>query len=455
MVLLIVVLLAFGASVTHGFHLDDYAVVHGPDWNQWQTRPLTGLSFAVNSKLSENPPLWHLVSLTGHVAAVLLLYQVLLFLLPEQTALLAAAIFAVHPLQAETVAYVFSRATIFSTLFSLGAFLAWRRDRPWLAVASLALAILSKEDCAAVPLVILAMERPRNRRRVIALTAMFSAVIAAAVHSVLVTRAIAGSGAGYSAGSSPLLYLLNQGFVIIRYLRLLIFPYGFTVDAEIHVTAGAAIVSWIAVIALGVFAARNNRYVLAGLLLLIPSSSIVPLADLSADHRMYLPMIAFAPGLALWLGRLPKWTGVVVVLVLVGISAERMGVWGNEERLWTEAVERAPDKLRPRIQLARAVGPKRALAILQDTKPSYPNSSEVNGELGRVYLELGHPELALAEFGTVLGRNPRDPHAMNNRGVALRALGQEAAARQDFERALKLDSCLEDARRNLNLPPCA
>jgi Flp pilus assembly protein TadD len=45
---------------------------------------------------------------------------------------------------------------------------------------------------------------------------------------------------------------------------------------------------------------------------------------------------------------------------------------------------------------------------------------------------------------------PRDAKALNNRGVALAALGDGHAARQDFERALVVDPCFAEARRNLN-----
>jgi Flp pilus assembly protein TadD len=132
-----------------------------------------------------------------------------------------------------------------------------------------------------------------------------------------------------------------------------------------------------------------------------------------------------------------------------------MMVWASDERLWTEAVERAPEQLRPRIQLARSLEPPRALQELRNAQQRYPNSTEIDEELGRVYLKQGQPALALAEFGKVLGQKPDDPHAINNRGVALLSLGQADAAKQDFERALKFAPCLREARANLGLPPCA
>jgi len=193
---------------------------------------------------------------------------------------------------------------------------------------------------------------------------------------------------------------------------------------------------------------------LMGMVLLIPSSSIFPASDLAADHRMYLPMTAFAAGVGLLLNRLPSFVPKLIIAVLIGLSIGRMSVWASDRKLWTEAIQRAPDKLRPRIQLSRAVPPAEALEILKTAASLYPGDPDIDSELGRIYLELNQPAMALAEFGTVLGQRPNDPHALNNRGVALRALGQERAARKDFGHALQLDSCFGEARRNLGIPIC-
>ncbi len=455
MLLSVAVLLAYGASVTHGFHFDDYSIVNGPVWAAWQTRPLTYLSFAMNARIGTHPALWHLVNVLTHLLVVLLLFELLRKRVTREAALLGAAVFAVHPIQAESVAYVYSRATLFSTGFSIAACLLWTRGRRWGAVGCFALALLSKEDCATVPLVILLFEGKHIRGKFTSLGSMLALALASGVHTLLVTRSLAGSGAGFTAGISPSVYALAQGYVILRYLRLIILPYGFTIDPEINLSLALAILSWIALALLTAWAARKHKWFLAGLILLIPSSSIFPLADLAADHRMYLPMAAFAGCAGIYLARLPRAAGIIAIALLTGISSQRMMVWASDERLWTEAVERAPEQLRPRIQLARSLEPPRALQELRNAQQRYPNSTEIDEELGRVYLKQGQPALALAEFGKVLGQKPDDPHAINNRGVALLSLGQADAAKQDFERALKFAPCLREARANLGLPPCA
>ena len=455
MLLSIAVLLAFGASVTHGFHFDDYSLIHGIRWAAWQTRPITWLSFVASAKLSPHPAAWHLVSVAAHLIAVLLLYQLLLHFMPPLAALLGAAFFAVHPIQAESVAYVFSRSTLFSTAFSIGTCLLWIRGRRWLAVVCFACALMAKEDCATLPLVILLFELPRVKGKLVPLATMLLLALSAAARTLHITASVAGSGAGFGAGWTSAAYLLREGFVILRYFALVVIPYGFTIDPEINVTTAAAVASWIGVallVALAIW--KRNRWLLAALLLLIPSSTIFPLADLAADHRMYLPLAALAGCAGLWLARVPLYVSLSIVLLLIGVSASRMSVWASDEKLWSEAVDRAPDKLRPRLQLSRALEPARALSELEDAQVRFPGNPDIDAERGRVYLQMGQPAMALSAFGQVLGQRPGDPHAINNRGVALRALGQEDAARQDFARALKIDPCFTEARENLGLQPC-
>jgi Flp pilus assembly protein TadD len=138
-----------------------------------------------------------------------------------------------------------------------------------------------------------------------------------------------------------------------------------------------------------------------------------------------------------------------VLILLAGLSIARTATWRTEDSLWSDAAAKAPQKIRPKIQLARAVEPERGLAILEQARQIAPDDSRIPSEEGRIYLGLGRPELALPQFGRALALSPEDAEAMNNRGVALLALDQREAARADFERALARDPCQFDARLNL------
>jgi Flp pilus assembly protein TadD len=165
---------------------------------------------------------------------------------------------------------------------------------------------------------------------------------------------------------------------------------------------------------------------------------------------MYLAMLPLAAAAALLLARLrTRAIAPLVIAALVLVSIGRTQVWASDESLWREAVRRAPDKLRPRIQLSRSVGTGEALALLAEARRIAPDDPAVAAETGRVLLAAGRPAEALAQFGRALALAPGDANNYNNRGVALQALGQTSAARADFKRALELDPGLAAARENL------
>jgi Flp pilus assembly protein TadD len=170
---------------------------------------------------------------------------------------------------------------------------------------------------------------------------------------------------------------------------------------------------------------------------------------------MYLPFLGFAAAAGWLLTRVrTQALAAVVVVALAGAGMARTYVWMNEERLWREAVRRAPEKVRPKIQLARAVPAVEALELLAGARRLAPFDPAVAAETGRILLSEGQPAAALEEFGRALALDPMDARNFNNRGVALDALGQIEAARQDFERALALDPSLTETRQNLEkLPP--
>jgi Tfp pilus assembly protein PilF len=161
-------------------------------------------------------------------------------------------------------------------------------------------------------------------------------------------------------------------------------------------------------------------------------------------------MIGFAACLGILLERVRPVYLAPLLLALVYLSFVRTEVWRSEESLWTDAVQKAPAKVRPRIQLARAVEPQRALEILEQARSIAPDNPQIPSEAGRVYLSLGKPVEALPEFGRALALQPGNADALNNRGAALLALGQKDAAVQDFERALARDPCQFNALLNLH-----
>ena len=101
-----------------------------------QTRPLTFLTFHWNYLVGGAAPFgFHLVNVSLHAANALLVMFVARRSFSGPVALLAGALFAIHPLQSQAVNYVFERATLLAALFALLSLLLYLQERYWWAVA--------------------------------------------------------------------------------------------------------------------------------------------------------------------------------------------------------------------------------------------------------------------------------------------------------------------------------
>jgi tetratricopeptide (TPR) repeat protein len=471
-------LAAFGASLFSGFHFDDYGIFSDPVltsptgwkaiWAWPRTQPLTNLTYRLNYQIGGRDPFtYHLIAVALFLCAVLLAYECLRRLLPERAALAAAAVFALHPMQAEAANYVSARADLLAAIFCFAALLCWLTNRRWLALPCFVAALLSSEYSLAFPLVLLlcrgracptpapekesALARWLNRTPTFAICALSLAALARLVHALRLSHVL----------PTPWKYFLAQGPALWRYLTLLAIPYGFTIDPDVRVPAvwfGAFL--WAALLAAALLAWRQRRaqwtlWLFIGLLLLIPASSVLPQPNLYADHRTFLPMFAFAAAAGLLLTRVKaNALAVTVVTVLALLSVVRTAVWFNDKTLWQEAVRRAPAKVRPKIQLSRNLPAADALDLLQRAQNQDPRDPAVPAEMGKVLLQERQIDPALIEFGEALALDPSSPEYLTDRGVALYMSGLTEQARTDFERALDIDPNYAAAIENLRkFPP--
>ncbi|HUG80375.1 MAG TPA: hypothetical protein VML01_01845, partial [Bryobacterales bacterium] len=219
--------------------------------------------------------------------------------------------------------------------------------------------------------------------------------------------------------------------------------------------------SWaglLALIALAGWRVRKQRawfWLLGGLILLLPTSSFLPLGDLAAERRLYLPLMSLALGLGTLLASVPRPAGMIVLLVAGALSAQRTLVYQTEESLWRDTAEKSPRKVRPQLQLARALGaaePARhdeQLALLRRAEALAPNDAEVATELGVFYLRQGDAAAAQTFFEFAIERGGRTPAALTNWGAARFMLGDRASAVAAFRESLGQDPCFFDARNNL------
>jgi Flp pilus assembly protein TadD len=383
-------------------------------------------------------PWWHLTSLLLHVAVVFLVYRLGIQLLKDRwAAALAAVIFAVHPIHAESVVYVTASTDLLVTLFALAAFLAYFRFREESAppvyyvtsIVAAALAMLSKETAAMFPWLLVAYEitrestpeKPQTWRRFAWTLPYFGVVAAYAVVRTL----LFGFGAGSGPGGNRLATFLDIPLVLIVYLRNLVWPFrlSFFYPAEwgSHWTVVRGISFLIAIAIAGYLWHRFRDR--SGLRLQLLWAAILPLPALVVvysfvrenwvhDRHMYLVSVPICLIAAALLAD-PKWPAkysVIASLAVVGILlvslANQVPRFTDDATIYATAIQVAP-----RSFLAH----------------SYH---------GEALWNYGRHDEGLREFKFVTELSPQSANAHERYGAALAELGRDDEARVEYEAAL-------------------
>ena len=293
-------------------------------------RPLVNLSFAMNYAVGGLQVRgYHLVNIAIHLVCALLLLGVVRRVLngpmyrsrwagmADGVALAASALWLLHPLNSEAVDYLTQRTELMMGLFYIGTFYAMVRaddsPRPRLwrtaSVCACALGMACKETMVTAPIMVWLYDwriRGESVRDTFSKRGHFYAALAS---TWVLLVALQWSGprihsAGWSAGVDIWTYLLNQTTMIVRYLRLAIWPaglvlaYGYPSPLTLKdVLPNAVMVAGlIAATVVALRVAPRVGFLLAWVVVtLAPTSSIVPIAtEVGAERRTYLPMMALA-----------------------------------------------------------------------------------------------------------------------------------------------------------------
>jgi tetratricopeptide (TPR) repeat protein len=334
--------------------------------------------------------------------------------------IIASLVFFVHPLQTESVAYLAGRSELVCGLFVLSALtvfcwnltaaLTWKRAL--LIQALYIAACLSKEQAAVAPVALLAVDvvlgqrsfkeaLKRGARLYLPIAAIGVAAIAG-VFSILARSTSAGLNV---SGFAWYEYALTQPGVWLLYLRLAVFPIGQNADYDLPLARTfwepGTFAPLLLLTAAGVLMWRTYRkYPLAagGLLLfavlLAPTSSIVPIQDVAAERRMYLPLfgLLLAASQVLVRARFTEMmtAGLVgIMLILGGLTFVRAKVWSNDVALWTDVTAKSPNKSRGYTHLLlahlRARRCSEAAAVAQRIPEGVATTPEFMGALGQAY----------------------------------------------------------------------
>ncbi len=452
------------------------------DWVRG-VRPLLMLTFWLNFRFSGQEPYWyHVVNVMLHLAGGAFVFFIARRLLEwagetarrDLLAGFAAGLFLLHPLQTEAVAYVASRSENLSVMLIYGAFTVFlgrsRAGVSWLSslavVGLFAAAVLSKEHAVVLPALLLLtdcfwnhgspLERIRKNWRLYAPLTLAGALGMAFVWRILG----AADTAGFALKGLPWHhYLFTECRAVWVYARMFVLPYGQNVDPEFPISHsplehGSALgMAALVVLAAGAFRFRR-RYPLACygalvfLLLLAPTSSLVPIQDPLAERRVYLASLGL---ILVALEFLRRWQAgkemqaaalAAVLLAAGGLTWARNHVWSSPFTLWEDAVAKSPRKFRPRFQLAFAhyqvgqCGPavEHYAKAAQLEKPDY----RLLVDWALAYDCLGRPADALARLREAAALK-RTAHVWALIGMVYGKQGQASAALDSLRIAEKLD----------------
>jgi len=456
--------------------------------------PLTYTTFRIERTLwGLNAAGYHWINILLHAANVLLVWR-LLRRLSVPGAWLGAAIFALHPVQVESVAWITEQKNILSLFFILLTLLAWiefvdeRPKRTWrfylLALIFYALALFSKTTACTLPaallLVLWLKRRPINWSRLAQIVPFLMMGAGMGLVTVLWERYHQGAqGKFFSLGL--LERLLVAGHAIWFYAGKLLWPVNLTFSYPRWILNPADPVAYgwlVAVVGLGVaiyFARRfTGRSVEVAALFYVTTLS--PLLgfimlytfrySFVADHYQYTasigPIALAGAGIVKVIGYFEKRTRFLrpvfcgALLLTLGVLTWRQSAtYVNAETLWRTTLIRNPDCWMGYnnlgLVLAREGKFDQAISYWQKSLEIEPENAEAYKNLGLVSAQRGEMDGAISLWQKSLEIEPDDADIHYNIGVAYFIKGQTDKAIVHFQKALEIQPNLALAHNNLGL----
>ncbi|UCD83829.1 MAG: tetratricopeptide repeat protein [Deltaproteobacteria bacterium] len=502
--ILLISALGYFNSLENTFHFDDRPVIeenpnirdvsdfssivsHNP------SRPILFLSIALNYYFSHlNPFGYHLVNLLLHGLTSILLYLILYMsfrnlsfstdnlLSARRIALFSSIIYATLPVHTESVSYIASRSSVLCTSFyllSLYFFIKVRsgnfQDKKNLilnylvSLFSFLLALGTKEIAVTLPVVLLLYEysmvvSPDKKQ-------LFERVKWSLPFLIILVFYFILRYFGYGTLGHPKYelnaysYFITELRVVINYLRLIIFPLSLNFDPDFPRAASLiepAVV--ISVLILGTILAgvvvifRRVPTVSFGIMFffitLLPTSSIVPLQDVMAEHRLYLPTTGFCLIGGVLLSNLFKarrdryprdltvYSAFVVITLCftLGVVGRNL-LMSNDYELWKDTVKKSSRKARPHNNLGKAYFERNRLdQAIEEFKEAIridPDYADAHNNLGAIYVKKKLLDEAIEEFKLALLIKPDYADAHHNLGVAYEEKGLTQQALEEFQKA--------------------
>jgi tetratricopeptide (TPR) repeat protein len=463
--------------------------------------PLVWMSYMVDHDISSafadgdvgggaDPSVCHITNLLLHIANVLLLFIVLRWMTGRSwLSAFVAALFAVHPLHVESVAWVAERKDVLSTLFWLLTMLAYigysRKPHVWryaLVVLAYALGLMCKPMLVSLPLVLLLLDywpldRANLRWRLVWEKAP---LLAMSVFACVITFVAQRSGgAVVGVGDLPLVYRVeNAAISYVAYVVKMVWPAGLAAlyPLEAKLPIWQVVGSIFVLAAATILALRNSRrrpYLAVGwlwyLITLVPVIGLMQVGrQAMADRYSYIPLtglfIAVAWGASDLLKRLggksgrPLAVGLAVGLIaaLMVRSYIQVGYWRDSYTLFTHAIRVTGPNAEAHHNLGGALlemgETNEALVQYRESLRIDPDNPDLLYGLAFILYRRGSPadlDEAIELFYALIRIKPGRAAVHNDLGTALAKRGRLDAAISQFDQALRLNPESAEARLNL------
>ena len=475
----------------HFYVLDNVHIHNGLDWTtvRWAFTsfdhanwiPLSFLSHALDYQLfGPDPAGHHDVNMILHALNAALLFWVL----KRATgyvgrSFMVAALFALHPVNVEAVAWVAERKTVLSMFFFLLALEAYRwyakdpgRGRFWIVAGLFALGLMAKAQIITLPFVLLLWDYwplqrmfpsgqepspypKKSLRWLITDKIPLLPLCLVDAYFTLLTEGVA----------RPRFWppfterLGNAIFSYARYIEITFWPSGLV---PMYPNPGSSLTAWqigvaflllLAITTLVVVAGRRHRYLIVGWLLflgtLVPTLQIIQFGkEGMADRFAYQALIGLFIMLCWGISDLASqhnvsraWLaagGGAALLALTLVTHHQLGYWKDPHTMWIHASQvvnnhwEAQDQLG--LELAEQGKPDEAMAYFYRAAIMDPDDSLSNLRIALYEQKHGHPQEAITRYEHAL-RDPavpydQLPHIYHNMSIAYDQIGDYANARE-------------------------
>ncbi len=422
--------------------------------------------------------------LTGFAAVVALFLFANLWLGSWWQAFFVSAIFALHPVQVEAIAYISARSDVLATLFIFLATAAALRQRNstgsrrvgWSIVALVCFlaSLLSKESLVGWPIALTFIFWSRTGLKG---QWKFVACTVAVLIGYLVLRVqIAGTGTGGGLTQS----LIALPGIWLEAIRIAFYPLDLSTERlrdSAYTPYGWGALLLLLVVGAATIRKQSSawtqtvRFILAGLawtfLMIGPSALVIVLHGALCDRYLFPPLagvaVATVSASSYLLRTRPRLgkiaLGVVAIFTAMGIviSAIQVGFWKNNRKLYARAVEMAPNSSMAFYRLGYSFAAERqsekAIPLFEQALELDPLNERARSNLGVSYLALGDLQKAKFLFTQVVAHDPTYYRAWYNLGLVEIQLGNNKAGCEALDRALGINSNYP-AARNLKAAAC-